>query len=360
MTQTHSLTAQYLCGRRKILVPPLRRKGSGEFVILKGARQNNLQDITVEIPIGVVTCVTGVSGSGKSTLVMDLLYHEVSRRLRRDRTKTRALDDLIGWQQFDRVIGVDQSPIGRTPRSNPATYAGIYDPIRELFAQLPESRVRGYHANRFSFNTSGGRCEACGGEGLMRIEMYFMPDVLVTCDICKGRRYNRETLDVKYKGHSIADVLELTVFQALDLFAHIPAIAERLHALIRVGLSYVQLGQAAQTLSGGESQRLKLAKELARRSSGRSLYVLDEPTSGLHYADVELLLELLHRLTDAGNTLVVIEHNLEIIKNADYVIDLGPGAGKSGGRVIARGTPEEVAAVSQSHTGRYLTKMLTV
>jgi excinuclease ABC subunit A len=360
MTQTHSLTAQYLSGRRKILVPPLRRKGSGEFVILKGARQNNLQDITVEIPIGVVTCVTGVSGSGKSTLVMDLLYHEVSRRLRRDRTKTGALDDLIGWQQFDRVIGVDQSPIGRTPRSNPATYAGIYDPIRELFAQLPESRVRGYQANRFSFNTSGGRCEACGGEGLMRIEMYFMPDVLVTCDICKGRRYNRETLDVKYKGHSIADVLELTVFQALDLFAHIPAIAERLHALIRVGLSYVQLGQAAQTLSGGESQRLKLAKELARRSSGRSLYVLDEPTSGLHYADVELLLELLHRLTDAGNTLVVIEHNLEIIKNADYVIDLGPGAGKSGGRVIARGTPEEVAAVSQSHTGRYLTKMLTV
>ncbi|HEX6437544.1 MAG TPA: excinuclease ABC subunit UvrA [Candidatus Binatia bacterium] len=359
MTQTHSLTAQYLSGRRKIPVPLLRRKGSGEFVILKGARQNNLQDITVEIPIGVVTCVTGVSGSGKSTLVMDILYNEVSRRLRRYRTKTGALDDLIGWQQFDRVVGVDQSPIGRTPRSNPATYAGIYDPIRELFAQLPESRMRGYQANRFSFNASGGRCEACGGEGLMRIEMYFLADVLVTCDICKGRRYNRETLDVKYKGYSIADVLELTVIQALDLFAHIPAIAERLHALIRVGLGYIQLGQAAQTLSGGESQRLKLAKELARRSSGRSLYVLDEPTSGLHYADVEVLLELLHRLTDAGNTLVVIEHNLEIIKNADYVIDLGPGAGKSGGRVIARGTPEEVAAVSQSHTGRYLTKVLT-
>ncbi len=354
MAQPHSLTGQYLSGRRKITIPALRRKGSGEFVILKGARQNNLQDITVEIPLGVVTCVTGVSGSGKSTLVMDVLYHEVSRRLRRLRVRTGALDDLIGWQHFDRVIGVDQAPIGRTSRSNPATYAGIYDPIRDLFAQLPESRVRGYQPNRFSFNTIGGRCEACGGEGLMRIEMYFLADVFATCDICKGRRFNRETLEIKYKGHSIADVLELTVIQALDLFAHIPAIAERLHTLVGVGLGYIQLGQAAQTLSGGESQRLKLAKELARRSSGRSLYVLDEPTSGLHFADIEQLLELLHRLTDAGNTLVVIEHNLEVIKNADYVIDLGPGAGKSGGRVIARGTPEDVAAVSSSHTGRYL------
>ncbi|HUC97225.1 MAG TPA: excinuclease ABC subunit UvrA, partial [Candidatus Polarisedimenticolaceae bacterium] len=359
MAQTHSLTAQYLSGMRKIAIPPLRRKGSGKFVILKGARQNNLQDITVEIPVGVLTCVTGVSGSGKSTLVMDLLYHEVSRRLRRERANRGTLDDLIGWQHFDRVIGVDQAPIGRTPRSNPATYAGIYDPIRELFAQLPESRVRGYQPNRFSFNTSGGRCEACGGEGLMRIEMYFLADVYATCDICKGRRYNRETLDIKYKGHSIADVLELTVIQALDLFAHIPAIAERLHALVGVGLGYIQLGQAAQTLSGGESQRLKLAKELARRSRGRSLYVLDEPTSGLHFADVEQLLELLHRLADAGNTLVVIEHNLDVIKNADYVVDLGPGAGMSGGRVIARGTPEDVAAVSRSHTGRYLSKVLT-
>ena len=359
MAQPHSLTGQYLSGRRKITIPALRRKGSGEFVILKGARQNNLQDITVEIPVGVVTCVTGVSGSGKSTLVMDVLYHEVSRRLRRLRARTGALDDLIGWQHFDRVIGVDQAPIGRTSRSNPATYAGIYDPIRDLFAQLPESRVRGYQPNRFSFNTSGGRCEACGGEGLMRVEMYFLADVFATCDICKGRRFNRETLEIKYKGHSIADVLELTVIQALDLFAHIPVIAERLHTLVGVGLGYIQLGQAARTLSGGESQRLKLAKELARRSSGRSLYVLDEPTSGLHFADIEQLLELLHRLTDAGNTLVVIEHNLEVIKNADYVIDLGPGAGKNGGRVIARGTPEDVAAVSSSHTGRYLRKLLT-
>ena len=358
MAQLHSLTGQYLSGRRKITIPALRRKGSGEFVILKGARQNNLQDITVEIPLGVVTCVTGVSGSGKSTLVMDVLYHEVSRRLRRLRVRTGALDDLIGWQHFDRVIGVDQAPIGRTSRSNPATYAGIYDPIRDLFAQLPESRVRGYQPNRFSFNTIGGRCEACGGEGLMRIEMYFLADVFATCDICKGRRFNRETLEIKYKGHSIADVLELTVIQALDLFAHIPAIAERLHTLVGVGLGYIQLGQAAQTLSGGESQRLKLARS-CRRSSGRSLYVLDEPTSGLHFADIEQLLELLHRLTDAGNTLVVIEHNLEVIKNADYVIDLGPGAGKSGGRVIARGTPEDVAAVSSSHTGRYLRKLLT-
>jgi len=269
------------------------------------------------------------------------------------------LDDLIGWQHFDRVIGVDQAPIGKTPRSNPATYAGIYDPIRDLFAQLPESRVRGYQPNRFSFNTIGGRCEACGGEGLMRIEMYFLADVFATCDICKGRRFNRETLEIKYKGHSIADVLELTVIQALDLFAHIPAIAHRLHALVDVGLGYIRLGQAAQTLSGGESQRLKLAKELGRRSSGRSLYVLDEPTSGLHFADIEQLLELLHRLADAGNTMVVIEHNLEVIKNADYVVDLGPGAGKSGGRVIARGTPEEVAAIALSHTGRYLSKVLT-
>jgi excinuclease ABC subunit A len=359
IAQTHSLTGQYLSGHRKIPIPSLRRKGSGEFIILKGARQNNIQNITVEIPVGVVTCVTGVSGSGKSTLVMDILYHEISRRLRRLRGRTGVLDDLIGWQHFDRVIGVDQAPIGRTSRSNPATYAGIYDPIRDLFAQLPESRVRGYQPNRFSFNTIGGRCEACGGEGLMRIEMYFLADVFATCDICKGRRYNRETLEIKYKGHSIADVLELTVIQALDLFAHIPAIAERLRALVGVGLGYIQLGQAAQTLSGGESQRLKLAKELARRSSGRSLYVLDEPTSGLHFADIEQLLELLHRLTDAGNTLVVIEHNLEVIKNADYVIDLGPGAGESGGRIVTHGTPEEVAAVSRSHTGRYLSKVLT-
>jgi excinuclease ABC subunit A len=359
MAQPHSLTGQYLSGQRKIPIPSLRRKGSGEFIILKGARQNNLKDITVEIPVGVVTCVTGVSGSGKSTLVMGILYHEVSRRLRRLRVSTGALDDLIGWQHFDRVIGVDQAPIGKTPRSNPATYAGIYDPIRDLFAQLPESRVRGYQPNRFSFNTIGGRCEACGGEGLMRIEMYFLADVFATCDICKGRRFNRETLEIKYKGHSIADVLELTVIQALDLFAHIPAIAHRLHALVDVGLGYIRLGQAAQTLSGGESQRLKLAKELGRRSSGRSLYVLDEPTSGLHFADIEQLLELLHRLADAGNTMVVIEHNLEVIKNADYVVDLGPGAGKSGGRVIARGTPEEVAAIALSHTGRYLGKVLT-
>jgi excinuclease ABC subunit A len=359
MAKAHSLTGQYLSGNRKVPIPSSRRKSLGEFIILKGARQNNLQDITVEIPVGLMTCVTGVSGSGKSTLVMEILYREISRRLRRLRIKSGALDDLIGWQHFDRVIGVDQAPIGRTPRSNPATYAGIYDPIRDLFAQLPESRVRGYRPNRFSFNTVGGRCEACGGEGLMRIEMYFLTDVFATCDICKGRRYNRETLDIRYKGHSIADVLELTVNEGLDLFAHIPAIADRLHALVDVGLGYIRLGQAAQTLSGGESQRLKLAKELARRSSGRSLYVLDEPTSGLHFADIEQLLELLHRLTDAGNTLVVIEHNLEVIKNADYVIDLGPGAGKSGGRVVARGTPEDVAAISLSHTGRYLSKVLT-
>ena len=359
IAQEGSLTGHYLSGRKKISIPSLRRKGSGEFLTIKGARQNNLQDLTIEIPIGVVTCVTGVSGSGKSTLVMDLLYNEVFRRLRRARTKTSGLDDLLGWEHLDRVVGVDQNPIGRTPRSNPATYTGIHDPIRDLFAQLPESRVRGYKPDRFSFNITGGRCEACRGEGVMRIDMYFLADVFATCDICKGQRYNRETLEVKYKGHSIADVLDLTVTQALDLFVNIPAIAERLHTLVGVGLGYIQLGQAAQTLSGGESQRLKLAKELARRSTGRSLYVLDEPTSGLHFADIEQLLALLHRLTDAGNTLVVVEHNLEVIKNADYVIDLGPGAGRNGGRVIARGTPDDVAAVTVSHTGRYLAKVLT-
>lgn len=359
MAHEDSLTGNYLSGRKKIPTPPLRRKGSGEFLVIKGARQNNLQDLTIEIPVGVLTCVTGVSGSGKSSLVMDLLYNEVFRRLRRERTTSSGLDDVLGWQQFDRVVGVDQNPIGRTPRSNPATYTGIYDPIRDLFAQLPESRVRGYRPDRFSFNTTGGRCEACRGEGVMRIDMYFLADVFATCDICKGRRYNRETLEVKYKGHSIADVLELTVTQALDLFVNIPAIAERLHTLAGVGLGYLQLGQAGQTLSGGESQRLKLAKELARRSTGRSLYVLDEPTSGLHFADIEQLLELLHRLTDAGNTLVIVEHNLEVIKNADYVIDLGPGAGRDGGRVIARGSPEDVAVVAASHTGRYLAKVLT-
>ncbi len=359
ITHEGSLTGHYLSGRKKIPTPSLRRKGSGEFLTIKGARQNNLQDLTIEIPIGVVTCITGVSGSGKSTLVMDLLYNEVSRRLRRKRTKTSGLDDLVGWQHFDRVVGVDQNPIGRTPRSNPATYTGIYDHIRDLFAQLPESRVRGYKPDRFSFNITGGRCEACRGEGVMRIDMYLLADVFATCDICKGRRYNRETLEVKYKGYSIADVLELTVSQALDLFVNIPAIAERLHTLVGVGLGYIQLGQAAQTLSGGESQRLKLAKELARRSTGRSLYVLDEPTSGLHFADIEQLLALLHRLTDAGNTLVIVEHNLEVIKNADFVIDLGPGAGRNGGRVIARGTPDDVAAVTVSHTGRYLAKVLT-
>ncbi|MPZ74996.1 MAG: excinuclease ABC subunit A [Deltaproteobacteria bacterium] len=360
MAHEHSLTGQYLSGRRTIPIPSRRRTDLGESLIIKGAQQNNLRDITVEIPVGVMTCVTGVSGSGKSTLVMDVLYDGVSRRLRSARTQSGTFDDLTGWENFDRVIGVDQSPIGRTPRSNPATYTGIYEFIRELFAKLPEARVRGYKPNRFSFNTSGGRCEACSGDGVRRIEMYFLADVFATCDVCKGRRYNRETLEIKYKGHSIADVLQLTVVQALDLFASIPAVSERLHTLISVGLGYLQLGQPAQTLSGGESQRVKLAKELARRSAGRSLYVLDEPTSGLHFSDIDQLLGLLHRLTDAGNTLVIIEHNLEVIKNADYVIDLGPEAGVDGGTVIALGTPEEVAAVADSHTGRYLGKVLTV
>lgn len=359
MTQEQSLTGQYLSGRRKIPVPSHRRLGTGEFLTLKGVRQNNLHDLTVDIPLGVITCVTGVSGSGKSTLVMDVLYDEMSRRLRCSRAKRGALDDLLGWQRIDRVVGVDQSPIGRTPRSNPATYTGLYDVIRDLFAQLPDARVRGYEPSRFSFNVKGGRCEACGGDGVMRIEMYFLPDVYATCDVCNGRRYNRETLEVKYKGHSIADVLELTVVQALELLRNIPSVSDRLHTLVNIGLGYLQLGQPARTLSGGESQRLKLAKELARKSTGRTLYILDEPTAGLHFIDVEQLLDLLHRLTDAGNTLVVIEHNLDVIKNADHVLDLGPGAGVNGGRVTARGTPEEVAAVSDSHTGRYLRKVIS-
>ena len=360
MRNEQSVTGKYLARRREIPVPQRRRRGPGELLIIKGARRHNLCNLTVEIPIGLMTCVTGVSGSGKSTLVMDVLYQEISRRLKKVRTTRAAtvLEDLVGWDRFDRIIGIDQSAVGRNPRSNPATYTGVFDHIRELFAQLPEARLRGYTAGRFSFNARGGRCEACAGDGVVRIEMYFLADVYATCDVCKGRRYNRETLEIQYKGLSIADVLDLTASEALDLFANIPAISERLRSLMNVGLGYLRLGQAAQTLSGGESQRLKLANELARKSTGHSLYVLDEPTSGLHFADVEQLLELLHRLTDAGNTLVIIEHNLEVIKNADYVVDLGPGAGLNGGMIVAHGTPEEIALSSQSYTGQYLRRVL--
>lgn len=353
-----SRTGRYLSGIVTVPMPSKRRDGKDHLFSVQNANARNLKNLTVNIPVGAMTCVTGVSGAGKSTLVMDVLYPGVAARLQRHKGNARGKAKILGWENFDRVIGVDQSPIGRTARSNPATYTGLYDHLRELFAQLPEARVRGYGSEHFSFNASGGRCEACGGEGVTRVEMYFLPEVYVTCAVCKGRRYNRETLDIKYKGMSIADILDLTVDQALELLANIPAIHDRLRTLRDVGLGYLQLGQPASTLAGGEAQRVKLARELARRSTGRSLYVLDEPTAGLHFEDVRTLLELLHRLTELGNTIVVVEHNLDVIKNADYVIDLGPEGGERGGELIACGSPEEIAEVADSATGRYLKDVL--
>jgi len=354
----HSRTGQYLAGKAAISVPTERRKGNGAVLQIKNARTRNLKNVTVEIPIGAITCVTGVSGAGKSTLVMEVLFSGMAQRLQRQLVGDSANAELVGWEHFDRVIGVDQAPIGRTQRSNPATYTGLHDYLRELFAQLPEARVRGYKAERFSFNAHGGRCEACAGDGVTRVEMYFLPEIFVTCSVCKGRRYNRETLEIKFKGLSIADILDLAVDQALELLNNIPAISDRLRTLRDVGLGYLCLGQSATTLSGGEAQRVKLARELARRSTGKTLYVLDEPTTGLHFDDIHKLLELLFRLTGLGNTIVVVEHNLDVIKSADHVIDLGPEAGVSGGEIIAKGTPEEVALVPNSATGHYLKKML--
>ncbi|TMA95623.1 MAG: excinuclease ABC subunit A [Deltaproteobacteria bacterium] len=353
-----SLTGRYLARTLKISPAVQRHMGTGRSLTIKSASARNLKNITVEIPIGAMTCVTGVSGAGKSTLVMELLYHGVAQRLQKLRVNDLAFSDLVGWKNFDRVIGVDQTPIGRTSRSNPATYTGVYDHLRDLFAQLPEARLRGYKAERFSFNVSGGRCEACGGEGITRVEMYFLPELFLTCAVCKGRRYNRETLQVKYKGLSISDILDLTVDQALELLNNMPPIYDRLRILREVGLGYLRLGQSATTLSGGEAQRIKLARELARKSTGRSLYMLDEPTTGLHFDDVKKLLELLNRLTDLGNTIVVVEHNLDVIKCADYVIDLGPEGGARGGEVVAQGTPEEIAQMSHSITGQYLKPLL--
>ncbi len=354
-----SLTARYLRGELRIPVPPRRRTAdSGRRLEVRGARQHNLKDLTVEFPLGLFVAVTGVSGSGKSTLVTDILYQALARHFYRAKVVPGAHDRIEGLDRIDKVIDIDQSPIGRTPRSNPATYTGLFTPIRELFTYLPESKLRGYGPGRFSFNVKGGRCEACQGDGLVKVEMHFLPDVYVPCEVCKGRRYNRETLEVRYKGKSIADVLDLTVADAMDFFEPQPRIRAKLELLNDVGLGYIHLGQSATTLSGGEAQRVKLATELAKRDTGRTLYILDEPTTGLHFEDVRLLLDVLHRLVDKGNTVVVIEHNLDVVKTADWVIDLGPEGGDAGGRVVAAGPPEAVARVKGSHTGQFLRKVL--
>ncbi|MCH8213077.1 MAG: excinuclease ABC subunit UvrA [Proteobacteria bacterium] len=360
MASPESLTGQYLTGFLQIPVPARRRAGhKGRRLSVIGARANNLAHITVDFPLGVFTCVTGVSGGGKSTLVVETLYRALARRLHGARLHPGAHEHIEGLEFVDKVVDIDQSPIGRTPRSNPATYTGAFTPIREWFSGLPEARVRGYKPGRFSFNVKGGRCEACQGDGLIKIEMHFLPDVYVRCDVCAGKRYNRETLDIRFRDKSIADVLDMTVDEALEFFKAVPAIRARFHTLQRVGLGYIHLGQQATTLSGGEAQRVKLAKELSRRATGRTFYILDEPTTGLHFDDVRKLLEVLHALVDSGNTVVVIEHNLEIIKTADWIIDLGPEGGDKGGRVVAQGTPEDVAAVPESFTGQYLAKYLS-
>ncbi|MEE8280183.1 MAG: excinuclease ABC subunit UvrA, partial [Alphaproteobacteria bacterium] len=359
MKAKDSLTVQYLTGLKRIPVPTFRRPGViGQKLSIRGARANNLQDIDVDIPLGTFTCVTGVSGGGKSSLIIETLYKAVARRLNWARVRAGDHDRIEGVEHIDKIIDIDQSPIGRTPRSNPATYTGAFTPIRDWFAGLPESGARGYKPGRFSFNVKGGRCEACQGDGVIKIEMHFLPDVYVRCDVCQGKRYNRETLEITFKNKSISDVLELTVAEGAELFKAVPAIRGKLATLEKVGLGYIHVGQSATTLSGGEAQRVKLAKELAKRATGRTLYILDEPTTGLHFEDVRKLLEVLHSLVDAGNTVVVIEHNLEIIKTADWIIDLGPEGGDEGGRVVAAGTPEQVAAVAQSYTGRYLKRYL--
>jgi excinuclease ABC subunit A len=384
-----SLTGRYMSGALRIEVPAQRRpwqiqhsrsvttaapatnvfgslptsvvhSAAKQSLTVVGASGHNLQNVTVEFPVGLLTCVTGVSGSGKSTLVNDTLYAAVAKQIHRAHEEPAAHDDILGLYNFDKVINVDQSPIGRTPRSNPATYTGLFTPLRELLAEVPMARERGYGAGRFSFNVAGGRCEACQGDGMVKVEMHFLPDVYVPCDVCNGQRYNRETLEVLYKGQNIAQILNMTVEDALAFFGAVPALARKLQTLMDVGLGYIRLGQAATTLSGGEAQRVKLALELSRRDTGRTLYILDEPTTGLHFADIDLLLKVLRQLVDAGNTMVVIEHNLDVIKTADWVIDMGPEGGSGGGQVVAVGTPEEVAANPHSMTGRYLKRLFEV
>lgn len=357
MKNENSITGAYLSGRRRILVPEERRKPTGCLTI-KGARQNNLKNIDVDIPLGIFTCVTGVSGSGKSSLVNEILYKRLARDLNRARTIPGEHDDIIGIDKLDKVIAIDQSPIGRTPRSNPATYTGAFDLIRDLFASTSDAKARGYSKGRFSFNVKGGRCEACGGDGIIKIEMHFLPDVYVPCEVCGGKRYNRETLEVKYKGKSIYDVLNMTVEEAVKFFENVPSIRRKIETMNEVGLSYIRLGQPSTELSGGEAQRIKLATELSRRGTGKTIYILDEPTTGLHFADVHKLVDILRRLSDSGNTVVVIEHNLDVIKTADYIIDIGPEGGEGGGTVIAKGTPEEIAKNKKSYTGQFVKKYL--
>jgi excinuclease ABC subunit A len=352
-----SITGQYLSGKLQIPIPATRRKPTG-WLTVKGAAENNLKNIDVKFPLGVFTCVTGVSGSGKSSLVNEILYKYLAKKLNRARTIPGKFTKIEGVEQLDKVIDIDQSPIGRTPRSNPATYTGMFDQIRDLFASTMDAKAKGYTKGRFSFNVKGGRCEACGGDGIVKIEMHFLPDVYVPCEVCQGKRYNRETLDVKYKGKSIYDVLDMTVEEALKFFDPVPSIKRKIETLNDVGLSYVKLGQPSTTLSGGEAQRIKLATELSRRSTGKTIYILDEPTTGLHFADVQKLIEILQRLADGGNTVIVIEHNLDVIKTADYIIDIGPEGGDGGGTVIAKGTPEDIAKDKNSYTGYYVKKML--
>jgi len=353
-----SLTGAYLSRRMKVAIPDQRRTGNGKHLTVVGAKANNLKNISVDIPLGKLVCITGVSGSGKSTLMVDVLYNVLARELNGAHTQPGEYERIDGLEYLDKVINIDQSPIGRTPRSNPATYTGVFDEIRQLFAELPESKMRGYKAGRFSFNVHGGRCEACQGQGQLRIEMQFLPDIYVPCDVCHGARFNRETLQVKFKGLSIADVLDTTVDEGIELFSNLSSIYNKLKLLQDVGLGYIHIGQAATTLSGGEAQRVKLAKELSRRATGRTLYVLDEPSVGLHAADVHKLIEVLQRLVDAGNSVLIIEHNLDIIKVADYLIDLGPDGGDRGGTLVACGTPEEVCQNQASYTGQFLQKYL--
>jgi excinuclease ABC subunit A len=354
MKSPKSLTGQYLAGKLRIEVPAVRRQGNGKAILLRGAREHNLKGVDLRLPLGLFICVTGVSGSGKSTMLTDLLYPAISNRIMRSSLAEGDFDSIEGLEHIDKIINIDQSPIGRTPRSNPATYVGLFTGIRELFASLPESKARGWKAGRFSFNVKGGRCENCQGDGTIKIEMNFLPDVYITCDVCHGKRFNADTLDIRYKGKNIADVLDMTIEEAASFFAHIPHIAHKLETLLSVGLGYVKVGQSALTLSGGEAQRVKLAFELSRRATGKTLYFMDEPTTGLHFADVKQLMEVIQRLVDTGNTVVMIEHNLDVIKQADWIVDMGPEGGTRGGMIVAEGRPEDVVKVRASHTGRYL------